>query len=510
MMGVSGNWIDRLVGYVSPNAGCQRMQARFRLESLRNYEAAKLGRRTDGWKTTSGGAITATRSGLARVRDRSRDLCRNNPWAKRAKTVIRSNVVGSGIVPRISKSGKVSKQSKVDVEAVMAEWKAWGAKLTCDADGLLNFYGLQALVMAAVVESGECLIRRRWRYARDGIKAGFQLQVLEGDYLDETKDSLTPDKNGNIVIQGVQFDKKGRRVGYMMYNQHPGDMQSWKSGLTSDIVSADEIIHVFRVERPGQVRGIAWGAPVIIRLRDYDEYEDAQLMRQKIAALLSAFVRPGAGTSPMGVDSGGKNTPLTDTLEPGTITVLPADADITFSNPPDVSGYADYSKISLRAVAAGYDVPYEALTGDLENVNFSSGRMGWIEFQRNIEDWRFNMLIPHLCDRVFTWFLEGIDLAGVNTSGITAEWTAPRREMINPSEETKARRDAIRAGLMSPQEALREDGYDPDTVLGEYAEWNSKVDDLQLTFDSDPRKVAINGQVQQPVAADQNNGGNKP
>jgi capsid protein len=94
-----------------------------------------------------------------------------------------------------------------------------------------------------------------------------------------------------------------------------------------------------------------------------------------------------------------------DKLEPGAIEILPPGKTITFPNMPSVQddGHSDRS---LRAIAMGFDVTYELLTGDLSNVNFSSGRMGWIEFHRNVEQWRWHMFIPRFCRPVWGWFVE--------------------------------------------------------------------------------------------------------
>jgi capsid protein len=148
----------------------------------------------------------------------------------------------------------------------------------------------------------------------------------------------------------------------------------------------------------------------------------------------------------------------------------------------------------LRKVAAGLDVPFEVLTGDYSQVNFSSGRMGWIEFQRSLDQWRWEMVVPLLCMPVWEWFAQAVTLGtGIGFSDISAQWTAPRREMIDPSKEIEATKNAIRSGLTTLPEAQRSMGYDPELVLAEYAETNKKLDKLGLVLDSDPRKTAGNG-----------------
>ena len=435
------------------------------------YEGAGVGRRFDGWTTVGAGSANAeTYTGLVRIRDRARDLVRNNWAASRAVSVIANNVVGAGIIPS---------STNPQIEAALL---AWADTTACDADGLLNLYGLQAQVIRSVAESGECLVLRERRTTSEGLPLLFQLRVIEGDFIDTLVDGPMP--NGNRAIQGIEFDARGRRVAYHLFESHPGD-QLWTGLRTSSRrVAASEVCHVYRPDRPGQVRGMSWLSPIILKLRDFDEYEDAQLLRQKIAACYTAFVRrPDVGVP---VDAG----MLGERVEPGMIELLAPGEEVTFGSPPGVDGYADYSRISLREIASGIGMTYEALTGDLSQVNFSSARMGWLEFQRSIEGWREHMLTPMLLSRLADWILQSADIQGFGAPGDAIKWTPPRREMINPVDEIKAAQDAIRAGLTSRAAEIRKLGRDPEEVYREIAEDNAAADGLGLVLDTDPRRDA--------------------
>ena len=62
--------------------------------------------------------------------------------------------------------------------------------------------------------------------------------------------------------------------------------------------------------------------------------------------------------------------------------------------------------------------------------------------------------------------------------------------LVDPARETQPIIDQIRSGLISPQEAIRERGYDPDQVLAEWQEFAKKIDELGLILDIDPRVEA--------------------
>jgi lambda family phage portal protein len=261
--------------------------------------------------------------------------------------------------------------------------------------------------------------------------------------------------------------------------------------LKSRRVPASEVLHIFRVDRPGQVRGVPWGAPVILRMKDFDEYEDAQLVRQKIAACFSAFVIPGDQYAQIaGINETDEEKLLPEKLEPGTIEILSDGKDVKFADPPSTSNYGEYSLVTLHEIATGYGVPYSVLTGDLRQVNFSSGRMGDRAFNRNLKHWQRNLIIPQLCQPVWFWFMEACVSQRLLPAPVPARWSPPRRELTDPAREIPALRDAARSGQMTMPELIRQNGFDPDDFLREIQEWNTAMDAAGVVLDSDPRKTS--------------------
>lgn len=482
--------LDRALAVFAPSWALRRARARVALDTFtRHYEGASMARRTSKWRAPGTGPNTTNAPALHSLRDRMRDLVRNNPWAQSAVDIVRTNVVGSGIIPTpIEGTGAAIANAK-------ALWKDWGETPACDADGLSDIYGLQGLVMETVAKSGECLVRRRRRRPTDSLPIPLQLQVLEPDFLDDTRDRLIGN-NGDRIVGGVQFDALGRRAGYWLYDEHPGEAYQFGTKLSSRFVAASEILHVFWKDRPGQVRGVPFGASAIIRMRELDELEDAALVREKIAACFAAFEQDLEPTE----DNGAVDTAKGEdeqTIEPGTIRKLGAGKTVVFGRPPVTNDLQPLQRSQLRAIAKGWGITFEQLTGDFSQVNYSSGRMGFIESSRIVEDRRWRMFIPmNLGGRrwgTWSWFADAGELAGYSTLDLGTRWTAPRREMIDPVKETIAARTAIRAGLKSLSEQLREFGYHPDEVFQETADDYAQLDRLGVMVDSDGRRPAAGG-----------------
>jgi len=485
-------WLDKTISWVAPQSGLRRMHARLMQENarmqFRAYDGASQGRRLKGWNTSGSSANTETKASLKRLQARSRDLVRNESYATRCVNAICSNVIGEGII------AKAKAKTKGRANIFQIEWLDWSQSLDCDYDGTNNFYGIQGLVVRSLVESGEVLVRRVKRDSGFGLNIPMQLQVLEPDFIDETKDGELF-SNGNFTIQGVEFNSQGKRVAYWLFNKHPGDTFGIPSlkGINSQRVPAEDILHIFRVDRAGQVRGIPWMAPVILKLKDLSDYSDFTLMRQKVSACFTAFV---TSSDAFDLTTGVTPPAIGEKLEPGVTEQLPPGYSVEFASPPTSGDFSQFSNAQLRAISAGIGVTYEILTNDYSQVNFSSGRMGWQEFQRNIDQWRAHLILPRLCVPVWRWFTETATIAGYGSDKVVSIWTAPRREMIDPVKETEALKSSVRSGFTSLSEAIRQNGYEPEEVLSEISEDAKVLDKLGLTLDTDPRKdVGVKNQM---------------
>ncbi|MCK0531459.1 phage portal protein [Sphingobium agri] len=495
---------DRLLGRAGTD-GTKSLPAprqKIRRGPRAEYDGATVGRRSAGWRRTkldaNGELSPAVQIALRGI---ARDLDRNNPWAHSAANKIAEHIVGTGITFQVYRDGKVD-------DALNQLARRHFDTTACDASGRHDLYGLQLQAARTIVVSGGALLRRRWRRRADRLPLPMQLQLVEPDYIDMSKHGPMPSApgvNGGFFVHGIQFSPLGRREGYWLYNGHPGATRPSDTGST--FVADRDVAHVFRADRPEQEHGATWFAPIILRLKDFGDYEDAQLTRQKIASAFAGFVKgdidgqfPGIGTDDEGDPQ--DREPL-DFVDSGTIQYLRPGEEITFPNPPSVDGYMDYSRVSQRAIAAGLGVPYEILTGDLSQVSFISGRLGRLTFNRSLATWQWLMFIPQFCAAVERFFLDAAEMAGHDISGVSMRWTPPKQEMLDPASEVPANRDAVRSGQKTMSQVIRENGDDPDTFFDELAQDLARLDRLKIVLDSDPRKVTAAGNAVQIPNADQ-------
>lgn len=483
--------LDRVIGFFAPRAALDRTRARAALgliEATRGYDGARLGRRGNG-RAPSTSANAEIGPAQLRLRNRVRDLVRNNAHAARIVDVLAAQVVGTGIVP-VSRTGDRSLDRRVN-----DLWAAWSDR--CDADEQLDFYGLTTLAVRGMIEAGEGLARFRPRRLDDDLPVPLQLQVLEADHIDTTKHGLL---TGGRDVLGIRFDGLGKRVSIWLFRDHPGD--SVATAYESVAVPAADVLHLYRKLRAGQVRGVTAFAPVVTLARDIADYHEAALVKARIEACFAGFITSddtSSGGVPVGPETKGPSGERMQSLEPGALVRLNSGETITFASPTSSSSFDPFMVHSLQAMAAGVGLTYDQVTGDLRQANYSSLRAGKVEFRRLVEQIQYQAVIPMWCAPTRRRFIAAAVLAGIlprRAEGYPCDWIPPANEPIDPLKDLSADILAVRSGRMTVPQFIAAWGNDPEAQLEEIARFNGVLDGLGLVLDIDPRKTSRAGLTQ--------------
>lgn len=494
--GIRWSLLDSLIGQFSPGAARRRYVERIAIDNLRrSYDGASRGRSTDGWTAGNRSADAEVGAAGALLRDRMRDLVRNDALAAQAVQVLVNNIVGPGIRPRAKSSNKALNKR------VNALWKEF--ERTCDFHGHTDFHGLTALAVREMVEGGEALAVQRFQR---GGQVPLKIELREGDHLDGSKVMFGAD--GARIDQGIEYDASGRRVAFWMFPDHPGgSSMAFGRRSTSERVPADAVSHLFERQRV-QNRGVPWGTAAMRAMRDFGDWHRAELARKKTEACLAAIVvsdeagSPPTSTGPNGghgighaiTDSSGN---IIESFEPGMIGYSFDGRDIKFNQPSSAGGVGEWTKTQMHIIAAGFRVPYALMSGDMSNANFSSSRVGLNEFRRMVEQVQWQTVIPMFCQPIWDWFVLACRTAGrlpMGDAPIPVEWAPPRFESVNPKQDAEADLVEVRAGFATLAQKIAARGYDPEDLIEEWKATAEMVDAANLVFDSDPRRVSKGGQ----------------
>ena len=503
------NALDRLIAYVAPARAVRRARARVTGQQLYRYAAGDPSRAHYGWGRQGAGSANAVNMrSLPLMRTRIRELVRDDPYARRILDVLSTNTVGDGIVPRAS-TGREGRDRRLQ-----RAWSDWAETTQIDVTGTHDVYGLQTLAHRAWKESGEVFLRAipytNAEAERYGLAVPLQFQVLEADYLAAHRDGQTERSTGNRIVQGVELNAWGKPVAYHFHTAHPGDAYTLGAlpgyGLETVRVPAEQVVHLFKPARPGEVRGVPEMHAVALKIRALQDYHEALLFRAKIEACLAAFVTSSedASRSPLGQEAQSVDGQRVEQFEPGMVSYLKPGEDVKFADPSGSGAHNDYSRQALQAIAVGAGITYDQLTGDLTAANYSSLRAGKIEVRRRTSQEQWQVMVPRLCDPIWRLMVRTGENAGLWGRGpATVKWAPPRHEPVDPLKDAQADLLQVRAGFKTLSQAIAEGGYDPADQLAEIQQSNAKLDELELVLESDPRRTSRSGVAQAPAQTDQ-------
>jgi lambda family phage portal protein len=430
-------------------------------------EAAGGGRRWRGANELSSppSAGLASRTIIMR---RARGAYSSQPHARAIVDAWVSSLIGPGI--------KASSKAPEGAETIDKAFAGWCER--CDHDEQTNFGGLQAALARSMILTGDGFAA----FVTDA-RGELRLKALASEQVASVSSDLAA---GRWIIDGIEYDSDLRRVALHVYHSPPGLPLVFPSLQTDRILTAD-CIHIFRQDHVGLVRGLSWLSPVLLRLNDLDSVADGLTMRARVSAMHVGFCTTADG-APLGPESPRGEAP---TMEPGALVNLQPGESITFAQPPQIGvETVGFMKDQLRACASGTGTPYEVISGDLENANYSSLRSSISEFRRKVEQIQNAIIIPQLRKIWRRWLLQEIMAGRIAAPGFEDDpeaWLAvsflpPKWQAVDPLKDHQADLLDLQAGLRSRRELVAERGRDLEEIDDEIAADNERAKALGLAF----------------------------
>ena len=474
------------------------------LQQQRAYAGADVSRLHSDWSAMQTSADSEILVSLRLLRARSRELVRDNPYAKHVVRLLVNNVVGGGMGMQAAVTNSRGKLEARINDSIEEAWAEWCDRKVCHTAGLLAFADIERLVMVQLVTAGEAIVRKV-RQPFGGGNIPLALEVIEADRLiDQWQTAKAP--NGNIIRMGVEQDEWGRPVAYWFHPKHPGDYQftSFQPGKFLR-VPADDIIHLYLIERWPQSRGEPWMHAALTTLHMSGGTEDALVVKARAAANVVGFIRqqePDAGSAR---NEAGQD--LIDT-EPGTWRRLLPGEDVAGFAPvvadPSVDPFLRYL---VRKVSVAVGISYEAVSRDYSSATYSSARMALLDDRDHYRALQ-GFIGRNLRLDIHREWCDAAALVGAIRVG-TDYFTNPRRyqamrlrprgwSWIDPTKEVAAYRAAVRAGFMSTDDVIAQTGggADREDVWKQRAAELEEAADLGLVFDTDPAAVHDTGVAQ--------------
>lgn len=465
----------------------------------RQYASARNTRATSGWSTSDTSADSELISSITQMRSRSRALCRDSSYAKRAKTVIVNNVIGSGIGMQAQvKTTRDVMNERVNEDLEYA-WCEWSEAENCHTGGRLSFPSLERALMAQVFEAGEVYVRIHLRpFGSYGLP--FALELIEAERIaDDIALGTMGLQPGHHFRLGLECDEFYKPVAYFIRKRHRGEIRFSANDVNSiERVPADQIIPLAVIDRWPQSRGEPWMHTAATRMNDMDGYSEAEILRAR-----SQAVRMGIITSPDDSSSFAEEQDdgsFEMSLEPNSIARLNPGEEWVDSSPsapnPQLN---DFMRYMLLEVAAGIGVSYESLSKDYSQSNYSSSRLALLD-DRDL--WRFyqSWFARDFRKKVHrVWLQQAVLAAKIPSIAVGAYALDPRKfeavlfkprgwSWIDPTKEVEAYKEAIRGGLTTRTDVIAATGGGQDIEdIDTTRERELKLAaESGLKFDTDP------------------------
>lgn len=402
------------------------------------------------------------------LRARSRDAFRGHMIARAALTRSRTNIVGTGLMCRPSVDhvtlGITAEEAEVLNKQLQSSWERWAEDpVSCDLEMTSDIYGLQSLALLSAMQSGDVFALTP-EVPRSGGVSGMKVQLIEADRISNPNDA----QDTTTLVDGVAISG-GAPVGYWIRSNHPGDRDASNATWSYYPAIGTEtgrrrVLHVWNdKERPGQVRGAPYLAPILEPLRQIERYGSAELMAAVISAMLTVFIEKAEEKFD---DNGQPISPFSDTTtdEPpqlalgnGAVVDLAPGEKATSVNPSRPNANFDpFFMAVVKQIGAALELPVDELLLHYQS-SYSAARAAMLQA------WRFYMLrrwalTQQFCQPIYgLWLDEEVASGRINLPNYAdpirrrawsrALWIGPARGAMDELKEAQAAAKRIETGV---------------------------------------------------------------
>ena len=505
---------------------------------IRSYEAASMNRLYPLMPSTqypNNDIMLA----MASLRDQARNLEQNSDVAKRAISLVITNVIGSkGILLKSAvkdKSGLLNRHVNNEIEDNFCKFSQRGL---CDTSGRFSWHKIQKLVAVHLFRDGEAFIRHIVGWPHN--EFGYAIQIIEPDLIDENlnvnSNEIAYVEGKPRIIMGIELDEYDRHVAFYVKTNSTSSLKGTvqMNGKYYYRVPAAEMTHIYDPKRCSAIRGISEFSAVIERMRSLEKYMEAEVVAARVGASRMGFYKkttldpqPYKGDEPAkngGADGAdeddgeegasdasyyaGESGSFTTLANPGHFSVIPEGYEFQDWNPDNPnSNFSEFRKSIIQSIAAGLNVGFSELCQDYSSVNYTSLRAAALT-DRDTYEMMQGVIVETLCADVYRNWFKASFLKGVFKT-VSAENFAqcldpvfkPRKwKWVDPEKEASSDVMLLDNLLASPQEILAERGSDIEEIYLQLEQAHNLREKLKLSYNKNTDSTAAKKSKNDPNA----------
>jgi len=445
--------IDDLVGILSPKKAFQRKLFRFGYDAIDRHRLRK--KRKDLGGT---GDSHLTEDAHYKLREITREMCRNNPLVNGLLKIERNGIIGSGVSVQ-ARTG----DDGLNVE-IESAWRDEMMDQPCDVTDRFNF--------------SQYLRKHFLSYRRDGDAATIflddRLQAVESEQIG-TPFGMNRDFQNYQVTNGVAYNKlTGQVVGY--YIGLPDKYgyikrESYKQYL------AGNVHLMFDPERFSYSRGEPVLTPSINFIDTLCDYIDAEFVAAKVNACFSMFISQEYSDMPepyvKGISASGydEDDNRLEKMEPGSIIYgRPGENATGIGQSRPNAQFDPFVLRMLTLIGRPLCMPLMLITMDFAGSTFMNARLAYQKVQ---EEWQSQQddIVKPFVSRVWRWKIRRlVESKRIRTNNERVLWhevLCRRWPYVDPYKEAVAHEQQLYNGTITRTEICASQGRDFTDITDE-------------------------------------------
>ena len=458
---------------------------------------------------------------------RTRDLARNDGWARGILESMADSTVGAHFFPIPAPNWRVlarldprldSVWAEEFSSAVAAEWTLWAddPNRWCDASRTVTFTQMLRLAFLHKIRDGDALAVTLWdpgAIGEGGAHYATRIQLIDPDRLSNPDEMIDQDRMRN----GVEIDSLGAPVAYWIRRAEPNDWWHAALSMVWDRFPRETawgrpiVVHDFPRDRAAQHRGVGLLLPVMARFKMLSRFDQVSLQRAVMQSLLGLWVKsPYDGDmvqqalategESLGVYQGmrgayhSEKAPLMlggmrlpQLFSGESIETVKADSTL--------SEFQVFEHAVLRSIAAATGMSAEEVSRDYSKTNYSSARAAMLVAWKTLLRRRGEFASGFATPLYGAWLEEAIDLGRVpvpasapafadwRAAYARCRWIGPGRGWVDPMKERQGEVLGLDAGFSTLQSVCAEiGGADYRDVLEQRAREVAEMKRLGLSM----------------------------
>lgn len=475
------NFLDSMIGAVSPSWQAQRLAARVsvrQLEKLSTYSDANITRIDPTSYAPGTDANWNLELGRDRRQmcDRVRQLMRDNVIARALSEKTAEAVCGTGYrlqMRALKSNGELDESYNHLVEDLFEEWAEKGPG-KADFQELCTLHELNTLQFRGYQEDGESGFVK--------VKNG-QLKGFESADLGDPAGYFRPG-----AVDGLILDDEGRPKTFKLFK--PDMYTIWAdrrvAGDRAEIPASD-VIYQARRTRLRQVRGETAFMGGFVPLEQLVRSVEAVTVSLRMGACLGLVVTTANAFQLPAEPDNVNQQRRTLKLSPGGVINLKPGEGVTPIVPsaltPNIQAHLD---LLCRMAGSAWGQPVELVLNNFGAMNLSSARANVLTAVRTWKPLQFKHAITYTAQldwRLLKWIEDGEVPEPKNGDWRNARrhrWIKPRALLLDPLADAQAQLLELDAGQTTLEEIAEERGYTLEQLKRHLTEQKKILDELEL------------------------------